>query len=120
MDVRGRRDEDRDNLSARLASSLGRTAPKSPSEAIRPERVPPPPPRSRAVRHPLVVALNFGVTAALAMMLLAGGAVLAARFQFQQPGSFDDEHVVTIKSGASADDVADLIQRDGLGNRWVF
>jgi len=120
VDVRGHREEDRDNLSARLASSLGRTAPKSPSEAIRPEPVPPPPPRSQTVRHPLVVLLNFAVTVVLAVMLLGGGAIFVARFQFQQPGSFDDERVVAVKAGASADEVADLVQRDGLGNRWIF
>jgi UPF0755 protein len=119
VDARGQR-HDADSLSARLASSLGRTAPKSPSEALRPEIVPPPPPRSRAARNPVVVVLNFAITAVLAAIVLIGGAVFAARLQFERPGGFDDAHTLTVRPGASADEVADAVQREGLGNRWVF
>ena len=48
-----RRDQfasDSEVLSSRLAAA-GRMAPKSPSEALQPEPVPPPPLRSRAVRQ---------------------------------------------------------------------
>jgi UPF0755 protein len=122
VDARGPNGDDSERLSARLASSLGRAAPKSPTQALRPELIPPPPPpqRSRTARHPLVVILNFGVTAVLAATLIVGGTILAAKYQFDQKGGFDGAHALTVKPGASADDVADLVQREGLGNRWVF
>jgi UPF0755 protein len=120
VDARGPNNDDTNSLSARLASSLGRAAPKSPSEAIKPELIPPPPPRSRAARHPLVVVLNFAITGVLAATLLIGGAILAAKYQFDHTGAFDEAHTVTVRPGASADDVADLLQREGVGNRWVF
>ena len=56
----GRQRSETDILSARLAAN--RVAPKSPAEALQPEAVPPPPIRSRAARHPLVVFLNFVMT----------------------------------------------------------
>src|SRR3954469_2162647 len=109
VDARGPNHDDNDSLSARLASSLGRAAPKSPNEALRPEFIPPPPQRQRAARHPVLVGLNFAVTAVVAAALLVGGAVLAARYQFDQKTAQDDSHTVTVKPGASADDVADAL-----------
>ena len=70
-----RRDEfeqDSDRLSARLVSA-NRMAPKSPSEALQPEAVPPPPPRSRAARHPLVIFLNFVLTIVIISGVVVGG-----------------------------------------------
>jgi UPF0755 protein len=68
----------------------------------------------------LVVILNFSLTALVVGALLVGGALLAARFQFEQPGAFEEARTLTVRPGASADDIADAIQREGLGNRWVF
>ncbi len=84
--------------------------------------MPPPPERRRArrARNPLVVIFNFALTAIIIGGLVIGGGIFAARYQFEQPGTFADAHTITVKPGAGADDVADAIQREGLGNRWIF
>jgi UPF0755 protein len=120
VEERDPQDQSADSLSARLASSIGRAAPKSPREALKPATIPPPPVRARAARRPPVIILNFALTAAVVICVLVGGAVLAARFEFQQPGASTDTVTLTVRQGAGSDEVADLIQRQGIGNRWVF
>ncbi|MEX0852396.1 MAG: endolytic transglycosylase MltG, partial [Bauldia sp.] len=121
-DVRGEpyRD-DAESLSARLASSLGRSSPRSPSEALRPELVPPPPTRSRAVRHPLVVFLNFVLTMVILGVLAAGGAVFATKVQFEHAGRLDEARSVNIDRGAGLGTIADRLLQEGvISSKWLF
>lgn len=113
--------DDAEALSARLSSSLGRASPRSPAEALQPEAVPPPPPRSRAVRHPLVVFLNFVLTV-VAVALVAGIAtVVIARMQFDRPGMNDQARTITIERGAGLAQIADRLQKDGIiSSKWLF
>jgi UPF0755 protein len=67
-----------------------------------------------------VVILNFTLTAIVVAVVLIGGTLLAARVQFEQPGAFAEAHTIIVRPGADADDIADALQREGLGNRWVF
>ena len=93
-----RRDQygsDADILSARLVSA-SRVAPKSPTEALQPESVPPPPKRSRAVRHPLVVFLNFVLTIVIVAVIVLGGGLLIGKMQFERPGSLDQARTITV------------------------
>jgi UPF0755 protein len=118
-DFRSTRRSDAEILSARLAG--GRVAPKSPTEALQPESVPPPPARSRAVRHPLVVFLNFLITVVVIAVIGAGAAVLVGRMQFNRPGAFDQERTVTIDAGTNTSGIAEVLQRNGvISNKWLF
>ena len=81
--------DDAEALSARLHSSLSRTAPRSPTEALQPEPVPPPPPRSRAVRHPMVVFLNLVITVVVVGVLAIGGGVFFAKSRFDSASTLD-------------------------------
>jgi UPF0755 protein len=113
--------DDAEALSARLSSSLGRASPKSPSEALQPETVPPPPPRSRAVRHPLVVFLNFVLTMVIIAVLAGAAAVFTAKVQFDRPGSNDQARTITVDRGVSLSQIAERLQKDGIvSSKWLF
>ncbi len=111
---------DADVLSARLAAA-NRATPKSPSEALQPEPVPPPPKRSRAVRHPLVVFFNFVLTLVVLAVVLVGGGLLIGRMQFDKPGTLDQARTISVDRGAGVRDIADRLQRDGvISSKWLF
>jgi UPF0755 protein len=112
--------DDVDVLSARL-SSAGRYAPKSPTEALQPESVPPPPPRSRAVRHPLVVFLNFVLTVLVVGVVAVGGGLVVGKLQFDRASSLDQPSAVTIERGANLAAIADILQKNGvISSKWLF
>ena len=114
-------EDDSETLAARLSSSLGRSSPKSPAEALLPEAVPPPPPRSRAVRHPLVVFLNFVLTAVIVGVVAIGGAMFAAKLQFERPSSFDQARTITVDRGIGVSAIADELQKEGvISSKWLF
>jgi len=112
-------DSDSDALASRFASN--RVSPRSPTEALQPEQLPPPPKRSRAVRHPLVVFLNFMLTILIVAVVLFGGGLLFGRMQFDRPGTFDQGRTISIDRGAGVRDIAERLQRDGLvSSKWLF
>jgi UPF0755 protein len=113
--------DDADVLSRRLSSSLGRASPKSPTEALQPEAVPPPPTRSRAARHPLVVFLNFVLTVVIVAVVALGGAVFAAKVQFDRASDLDQARAITLERGVSLSAIADQLQKDGvIASKWLF
>ena len=113
--------DDAETLSARLSSSLGRSSPKSPAEALQPEAVPPPPSRSRAVRHPVVVFFNFLLTVVIVGLVALGGGVFAAKIQFERPSDLDQARSVSIDRGLGLTQIAEQLQRDGLiSSKWLF
>jgi UPF0755 protein len=114
-----RYDDEADLLTARLASH--RVGPKSPTEALQPEAVPPPPPRSRAVRHPLVVFLNFLLTLVVVGVVGTGAAIFFGKLQFEREGALDQSRTVTIERGTDLAGIADLLQRaDAISSKWIF
>ncbi len=113
--------DDAEALSARLASSLGRTAPRSPMEALQPEPVPPPPPRSRAVRHPMVVALNLVVTVIVVGILAIGGGVFFAKSRFDSATALDAPRSFSVARGSGVSAIADDLVKDGIiDTKWLF
>jgi UPF0755 protein len=118
-----RRDQygsDADVLSARLVAA-SRVAPKSPTEALQPEAVPPPPKRSRAVRHPLVVFLNFMLTIVIIAVVVLGGGLLIGKMQFEKPSSLDQAQTITVDKGAGVREIADRLQAEGvISSKWLF
>jgi UPF0755 protein len=113
--------DDAETLSARLSSSLGRTSPKSPAEALQPEAVPPPPSRSRAVRHPVVVFFNFLLTVVIVGLVALGGGVFAAKVQFERPSDLDQARTISVDRGLGLTQIAEQLQRDGfISSKWLF
>lgn len=116
---RGRYDDDADHLSARLTAQPA--TPKSPAEALRPEPVPPPPQRSRAARHPMVIFLNFLMTAVVIGVLAGGGAIFIGKLQFEKPGGLAQARAVTVDRGADVTKIAELLQSSGaISSKWLF
>ena len=108
---------DPDDLHAglqRYSPDYGRTAPKSPVEALQPEQVPPPPQRSRAVRHPAVVFLNFVLTVVVVAVIAIGGGIFAVRGQFEREGPLAQARTVSVEPGAGLGAIADNLEREGL------
>jgi UPF0755 protein len=118
---RDRFSNDADILSQRLTSSLGRASPRSPSEALQPEAVPPPPPRSAIVRHPLVIFFNFLLTVAIVGVLAVGGGVFTAKMQFDRPTDLDQPRAISIERGLKVSGIAEQLQHEGLiASKWLF
>ena len=114
-----RYEDETDILSARLAAH--RVAPKSPNEALQPEAVPPPPARSRAARHPLVVFLNFFLTTVIVAAIGIGTAFFFGKMRFESEGALDQARSVTIERGTDVAGIADLLQRSGaISSKWLF
>lgn len=88
--------------------------PKSASEALRPEAVPPPPRRSRQSRNRFVVFLNF-----LMSIVIIGLIGLAAMFyfgkrEFEGPGPAVQADTVLIRPNTSLQEISELLERRGL------
>lgn len=113
--------DETDTLSARLSSSLGRGSPKSPAEALQPEAVPPPPSRSRVVRHPLVVFFNFLLTVVIVGLIALGGGVFAAKVQFERGSDLNQARTISVDRGLGLTQIAEQLQRDGIiSSKWLF
>jgi UPF0755 protein len=95
--------------------------PKSAREILQPDEVPPPPRRSDAARHPVVVSLNFLITIAVAAVLVIGGLGLYAKVQFDQAGTLTEDVVIPVGDGAGLTRIAAMLEDSGvISNRWVF
>ena len=113
--------DDAEVLSARLSSSLGRSSPRSPSEALQPEPVPPPPPRVRVVRHPMVTALKFLLTLIVIGVVGTGGAVFFAKSQFDRATDLEAPRTVTVERGDGLGPIADDLVKTGIiSSKWLF
>ena len=98
-----------------------RFTPKSAREMIQPGEVPPPPTRSAAARHPLVVSLNFFVTIAVVAVVVIGGIALFAKVQFDADGPLEEQRTVQIAQGMGVGQIATMLQQLGIiTNSWVF
>jgi UPF0755 protein len=115
----GRYDDEADIPSQRLGSH--RPAPKSPAEALRPEAVPPPPPRSRAVRHPAIVFLNFIMTVIVILVVATGGALFIGKYNFERSSGLDQARVITVERGTDLAAIAERLQKSGfISSKWLF
>jgi UPF0755 protein len=93
--------------------------PRSPRQAITPERLPPPP--SRRARHPIVIVGNAIFTILLLLSVAAGGALYYGSVKFGAPGPLDRERAVNIPPRTGLRDMADLLRREGvIDNTTLF
>jgi UPF0755 protein len=98
-----------------------RISPKSAKEHLQPERVPPPPARSRVARHPVVVFLNFLMTVVVVAVFGGVGLFFFGKVQFEGEGPLDQARTIVIQRGAGLSSIAEQLQRHGIiANRWVF
>jgi UPF0755 protein len=92
----------------------GRIIPKSPNEALRPERVPEPPKRSRKARSQVVIFLNFLMT----MVVLACAAGIFAFYyaisSYQAPGPLETNTNFIVRNGAGLSEIASNLERNNI------
>lgn len=91
-----------------------RVNPKSPREAIQPEPAPPPPARSRHVRNPVVVFVNFLLTVAVLGVIAVGGALYWGKAEFDKPGPLSEKKTVIIASGSGLNSIASTLEANGV------
>ncbi|GGC69076.1 endolytic transglycosylase MltG [Chelatococcus reniformis] len=85
---------------------------RSPSDAIRPESVPPPPPTPPRERNGLVhLASNFLTFFVFASIAIAGG-FYVLKNEFRAPGPLQSDKVIIVKGGSQA--VTDTLAREGV------
>ena len=96
--------------------------PRSPSEALEPDRAPEPPRGSRArPQHWLVVFFNRAMTFLLIASICVAALVFVLRLQFDQPGPLGYPTVFVVAEGEGVKTIARRLERDGIINdRWTF
>ncbi|HWJ71674.1 MAG TPA: endolytic transglycosylase MltG [Kaistia sp.] len=98
-----------------------RINPRSPSDALRPERVPGPPPRSQQARHPIVLVMNFAMTIIVVSVLGAAGLFFFGKMRFEERSHFDQPRTVMIERGTGLADIAEQLHDRGLiSSKWIF
>jgi UPF0755 protein len=86
--------------------------PRSPRQAIAPERMPPPP--SRRARHPLVVIGNAVLTIIVLLIIAVGALVYAGKGMFDAPGPLDRERSVVIPRDTGVRAIAEILRRERI------
>lgn len=94
--------------------SNGPIIPKSANEALRPERVPHPPKRSRKARSQAVIFLNFVMTVVVFVALAAAGAVYYAMHEYEKPGPLEANKNFIVRSGAGISEIASNLERNEI------
>jgi UPF0755 protein len=94
--------------------------PRSPRDALTPQRVPAPL-RSKRVRHPLVIAGNAVFTMLVLVAVLAGAGVYFGKQRFGAPGPLTEDKVVEIPRGLGIRDISVVLEKNGVIDQpWVF
>ena len=96
--------------------------PRSPSEALEPDRAPEPPRGSRArPQHWLVVFFNRLITFLLIVSICVAGLFYVVRRQFDVPGPLAYPTVFVVADGEGVRAIAKRLERDGIiDDRWTF
>ncbi len=99
----------------------GPIIPKSASEALRPERVPDPPKRSRKARSQMVIFLNFLMTLAVFVAVAAVGSAYYAFSVYQGPGPLTTNTNFIVRNGAGLGEIANRLESNNIiTNERIF
>jgi UPF0755 protein len=99
---------------AETSSGKGPFIPKSPNDALRPERVPQPPRRSRKARSQLVIFLNFLMTMVVFVGVVAVAGFYYVMDSYQKPGPLAANSNFVVRSGAGLSEIANNLERNGI------
>jgi len=105
---------DTTNQSNDTQSQKGPIIPKSPSEALRPERVPEPPKRSKKARGQVVLFLNFIMTMAVLVCVVAVIGFYYATSTYRNPGPLQTNTNFIVRSGAGLTEIASNLERNAI------
>lgn len=99
---------------ANAGDGQSRIIPKSAKEALRPEKVPLPPRRSREARSQLVIFLNFVMTVITFLAVASVALVYYAFREYQQPGPLEADTTFIVREGAGISEIADSLERRAI------
>ncbi|MGO8102814.1 endolytic transglycosylase MltG [Rhizobium leguminosarum] len=105
---------DTTNQSNDTQTQKGPIIPKSPSEALRPERVPEPPKRSKKARGQVVLFLNFIMTMAVLVCVVAVIGFYYATSTYRNPGPLQTNTNFIVRSGAGLTEIASNLERNAI------
>ena len=92
----------------------GPIIPKSPSEALRPERVPEPPKRSKKARGQVVLFLTFIMTMAVLVCVVAVIGFYYATSTYRNPGPLQTNTNFIVRNGAGLTEIASNLERNAI------
>jgi len=88
---------------------------RSAREMLRPEQgTPPPPKRSRQSRNQFVIFLNFLVSSAVFVLVVAAVAFYLGKREFDAPGPSTTAETIMIRPNTGVREIADLLESEGL------
>lgn len=105
---------DTTNQSNDSQAQKGPIIPKSPNEALRPERVPEPPRRSRKARGQVVLFLNFIMTLAVLVCVVAVIGFYYATSTYRNPGPLQTNTNFIVRNGAGLAEIASNLERNAI------
>jgi len=92
----------------------GPIIPKSASEALRPEKVPQPPRRSRKAKSQVVIFLNFLMTVIVCLTIAAAGTVYYAMSAYEDQGPLTSNTNFIVRNGAGIQEIASSLERNNI------
>lgn len=92
----------------------GPIIPKSPNEALKPERVPEPPRRSKKARSQVVIFLNFVMTMVVVLCVIGVAGFYYMISAFQQPGPLEANTHFMVRPGNGLSEIATNLERNGI------
>lgn len=110
-------DQNKDQQFGREAGQPGTGGPiipKSASEALKPERLPLPPVRSRSARSQAVIFFNFLMTLAVMATVILIGVAYYALSVFKEPGPLETNTTFLVREGAGLIEIANALERNNI------
>ncbi|AKI01158.1 conserved hypothetical protein, YceG family [Hoeflea sp. IMCC20628] len=99
----------------------GPIVPVSPSQALKPEKAPPPPRRSRRARNQVVIFLNFVLSLVIFIAIIGIGVFWYGKTEFEGPGPLDQTTDFMVRDGAALKQIAAGLESQGIvANQRIF
>lgn len=99
----------------------GPIVPVSPSQALKPEKAPQPPRRSRRARNQVVVFLNFVLSLVILVLVLGVGVFWYGKTEFEGDGPLNRTTNYMVREGAGLNQIAAGLEREGIiTNQRIF
>lgn len=99
----------------------GPIIPVSASQALKPERAPPPPKPSRRARNQVVVFLNFILSLVILVAIAGVGVFWYGKTEFEGRGPLDTTTDFMVREGAGLNQIAAGLERQGIiANQRIF
>ena len=99
----------------------GPIVPVSPSQALKPEKAPQPPRRSRRARNQVVVFLNFVLSLIIFITIVGVGVFWYGKSEFEGPGPLAQTTNFMVRDGAGLNQIAAGLEREGIvANQRIF